>query len=84
MNLQEMTKLKLAEQMPGRYGMPFFGEIFELFSAEELFYWRRFRRYGLVFKTSVIGMKYAFLIGPDANRLVLMEQADCFSSRMGW
>ena len=77
-------QLKSAEDMPGNYGLPFLGKTLELFRTEELYYWRNFQRYGSVFKTRILGQKVAFLIGPDANRLVLMEQADHFSSRLGW
>jgi cytochrome P450 len=77
-------QLKSAEEMPGRYGLPFIGETLELFGTEELYYWRHFQRYGSVFKTRILGQKVAFLIGPDANRLLLLEQADHFSSRLGW
>jgi len=77
-------QLKSAEEMPGRYGLPFIGETLELFGTEELYYWKHFQRYGPVFKTRILGQKVAFLIGPDANRLLLLEQADHFSSRLGW
>jgi cytochrome P450 len=77
-------QLKSAEEMPGRYGLPFLGETLELFGTEELYYWKHFQRYGPVFKTRILGIKVAFLIGPDANRLLLLEQAEHFSSRLGW
>ncbi|HEY9639489.1 MAG TPA: cytochrome P450, partial [Coleofasciculaceae cyanobacterium] len=60
------------------------GETFELFRGEELFYWRHFHKYGPVFKTHAMGQKFAFLVGPDANRLVLLEQADHVSTTLGW
>ncbi len=84
MTVQMRQQLKSAEEMPGRYGLPFLGETLELFGTEELYYWSHFQRYGSVFKTRILGQKVAFLIGPDANRLVLLEQADHFSSRLGW
>ena len=84
MTVQLMQHLKSAEEMPGSYGFPFLGETLELFGTEELYYWKRFQRYGPVFKTRILGEKVAFLIGPDANRLILLEKADHFSSRLGW
>ncbi len=77
-------KLKSAEEMPGDFGWPLLGKIVQLFDTEELFYWRHQKRYGSVFKTGILGKKYAFLIGPEANRIVLKDRADCFSSRLGW
>ncbi|MCL6752297.1 cytochrome P450 [Nostoc sp. CCCryo 231-06] len=79
-----MRQLKSAEEMPGSYGLPILGETLEIFQDSELYLWRRFQQYGSVFKTSVMGRKRAYLIGPDANRLVLVEQAEHMSSRIGW
>ncbi|MEH2447945.1 MAG: cytochrome P450 [Nostoc sp.] len=79
-----MRQLKSAEEMPGSYGLPILGETLEIFRDVELFLWRRFHQHGSVFKTSVMGRKRAYLIGPDANRLVLVEQAEHLSSQMGW
>lgn len=70
--------------MPGRYGLPFFGEMLELFTKEERYYRRHFEQYGPIFKTKILGYKFAFLIGPDANRLVLRDQADHVSTTLGW
>ena len=84
MTVQTRQQLKSAEEMPGSYGLPFIGETLELFGTEELYYWKHFQRYGPVFKTRILGQKVAFLIGPDANRVLLLEQADHFSSRLGW
>lgn len=84
MTIKQITELKGASSLPGNFGLPFLGEAFGLFVGEELFYWEKFRRHGSVFKTSVLGRKYAFLIGPEANSIVFKEQADCFSSRLGW
>jgi cytochrome P450 len=70
--------------MPGRFGIPFLGETLSVFRDEELYYWQRFQKYGPVFKTQILGQKFAFLIGPDANRQVLLEQADHVSSALGW
>jgi len=84
MTVQPMLRPKSAEEMPGNYGLPFIGETLELFATEELYYWRRFQRYGPIFKTRILGIKCACLVGPDANRLVMLEQADHLSSWQGW
>lgn len=84
MVVQTKAPLKSAEEMPGSYGLPYLGEALELFGDLELFYWRRFGRYGSVFKTRILGRKGAYLIGPDANRVVLVEQAEHMSSEQGW
>lgn len=84
MLVESMPALKAAEELPGSYGLPFVGETLELFRDEELYYWRRFHHYGPMFKTRILGQKFAFLIGPEANRRVLLEQADHVSSDLGW
>jgi cytochrome P450 len=76
--------LRLAQDIPGNFGLPFLGESAQLFRQKELFYWQHFQRYGTIFKTQVAGMKVACLIGPDANQFVLKDQAEKFSSRLGW
>lgn len=84
MTIQQITELKCASSLPGKFGLPFLGEALGLFAGEELFYWEKFRRHGSIFKTSVLGRKCAFLIGTEANSIVFKEQADYFSSRLGW
>ena len=77
-------QLKSANEMPGTFGRLFKGETQELFRDEEMFYWEHFQRYGPVFKSRIFGKNFAFLIGPEANRVVLAEKADNLSTRLGW
>ena len=84
MTVQVLQRLKSADDMPGSFGKPFVGESKELFADDELFYWRRFERYGPIFKSCIAGRKFAYLMGPEANRLVMSDQADHFSTRLGW
>jgi cytochrome P450 len=78
------SQFQPAEEMPGSFGKLFGGETKELFRDEELFYWDHFQRYGSVFKSRIFGKNFAFLIGAEANRLVLAEKADHLSARLGW
>ena len=73
-----------AHKLSGSFGRPFIGETIELFREQEGFYWRRFQRYGGPFKTRIMNKKIAILVGPEANQLVLKDEADKFSSTMGW
>jgi retinoid hydroxylase len=84
MTVVQSQRLKSADEMPGSFGPPLLGESKELFQDDELFYWRRFERYGPIFKSCIEGRKFAYLIGPEANRMVLSEQSDHFSTRLGW
>ncbi|MBW4427114.1 MAG: hypothetical protein KME50_22420 [Nostoc desertorum CM1-VF14] len=56
----------------------------EIFRDLNLFVWQRFQQHGSVFQTSVMGCKRAYLIDPNANRLVLVKQAEYMSSRIVW
>jgi hypothetical protein len=78
---QSPLKLKPAEAMPGRYGLPFLGETLSIFGDEELYYWQHFQRYGSVFKTRILGQKFAFLVGPEANHLCCWNRQTMFPPR---
>jgi retinoid hydroxylase len=82
-----MTQLKPADQMPGSFGLPIIGNMLDVMVQQELFYWQQYQKHGQVFKLyfpSGLGYgKMACLIGPEANRLVLKDQADKLSSRIG-
>ena len=75
---------QLADKLLGSFGQPLIGETIALFREQELFYWQRFQRYAGLFKTQILNRKIAILVGPEANQLVLKDEADKFSSRMGW
>lgn len=79
-----LNHLKSTSQMPGYLGLPFLGETLALRRTEELFYWKRFQRYGPVFKTRILGRKLAVLVGTEANQFVLQDQDSQVSSEIGW
>ncbi len=79
-----MTQLKSADQMPGNFGLPFFGEVLEIATTQGWGLTKNYQRYGAIFKTSLLGRKYAVLVGAEANKLILHLQADRVSSYMGW
>jgi retinoid hydroxylase len=76
--------LKSADQMPGGFGLPIVGKGLEMAWHVGWGLDRQYRQYGPVFKTSFLGKKYAVLVGPEANRSILQEQADCVSSYLGY
>jgi cytochrome P450 len=76
--------VKTVKDIPGTEGFPFLGEAIEQFSQDQLFYFRRFSRYGSIFRTRILWMKMVCLIGPNANQFVLKDGAEKFSSRVGW
>ncbi|KAI9129770.1 cytochrome P450 [Acaryochloris sp. CCMEE 5410] len=70
--------------IPGSYGYPIAGELFSLVTNEQLFYWKRYQKYGAIYKTSFLGKKTVIIAGPEINRAVLKDQAYKFSSYSGW
>lgn len=79
-----MTRLKPAEEMPGSFGLPIVGEALAMVSNQGWGLRKYYQRYGPFFKTSLLGKKYAVLVGAEANKLILQEQADRVSSYLGW
>lgn len=77
------TPLKPADSMPGSFGLPIVGEGFQM--ARNLGWQldKHYQQYGSIFKTSFLGKKYAVLVGPEANKLILQSSADRVSSYLG-
>jgi hypothetical protein len=70
--------------IPGSDGFPIVGDTFRfladpLGSVQEMA-----RRYGLVRRSRVFGIRTVGLRGPDGIGLVLFDQAKLFSSAQGW
>jgi retinoid hydroxylase len=79
-----MTQLlKPADQMPGTFGLPIFGEGLQIAWHSGWGLDKQYQKYGSVFKTSFLGKKYAVLVGPEAAKLILQEQVDRVSSYLG-
>lgn len=76
-------KLKPADSMPGSFGLPIIGEGLPMFWGMGWQLDRHYRKYGSIFKTCFLGKKYAVLVGPEANKLILQDQADHVSSYLG-
>jgi retinoid hydroxylase len=79
------NKLKSADMMPGKAGLPLIGNTIDAITKQELFYWQQHQQHGNVFKVSlpILFGNIACLIGPEANRFILKDGADRLSSRSG-
>jgi retinoid hydroxylase len=79
------NKLKSAHKLPGNTGLPLIGNTVSALTKLEEFYWEQHQKYGNAFKVSMPGLfnNIACLIGPEANRLVLKDESDKLSSRLG-
>ncbi|BAZ12198.1 cytochrome P450 [Calothrix sp. NIES-4071] len=78
-----MQQLKSALEMPGSFGVPIIDDL-QFAGNEGYSLLQSWQRYGSVFKMRILGQKCAVLIGAEANKLVLVEQAERLSSYLGW
>lgn len=70
--------------VPGSYGLFYLGEVIDLYRMEQLFYWERYLKYGSPFKTQFLGDKTVVFSEPEAYKKILIDNAECFSSNIGW
>ncbi len=75
-----MTTLPLP---PGNFGFPIVGETLQ-FIFDPQFVQKRYRKYGSIFKSHIIGRPTVFMVGPEAVEFLLSEGFDYFSWRDGY
>ena len=76
--------LKALAHIPGDDGFPVVGDTFRFLADPLGSAQRMVRRYGLVHRTRVFGIRSVSLMGPDGIGLMLFDQAKLFSSAEGW
>jgi cytochrome P450 len=70
--------------IPGDEGWPLIGKTLEVLADPKGQVERQSQKYGLVYRSHLFGETSLVLLGPDANELVLFDQAKQFSSTLGW
>jgi cytochrome P450 len=70
--------------IPGDEGWPLIGKTLEVLSDPKGQIERMHAKYGPVYRTHLFGETSLSLLGPEANELVLFDQAKQFSSTHGW
>ena len=70
--------------IPGDEGWPLIGKTLEVLADPKGHVERHAAKYGLVYRNHVFGETSLVLLGPEANELVLFDQAKLFSSTLGW
>jgi cytochrome P450 len=68
---------------PGKTGLPVIGETLQLL-FDPKFAEKRYKRYGNIFKTRLLGRPAVFMIGSEAAEFVLSSHMDHFSWQDGW
>jgi cytochrome P450 len=70
--------------IPGDEGWPIIGKTLDVLADPKGRIERSAAKYGLVYRSHHFGETSLVLLGPDANELVLFDQAKQFSSSLGW
>lgn len=70
--------------IPGDEGWPIVGKTLQILADPKGHVEQNAARYGLVYRSHVLGETTVVLLGPEANELVLFDQAKLFSSAHGW
>ena len=70
--------------IPGDEGWPVIGRTLSVLADPRGEVERMAARYGLVYRTRVLGETSISVLGPEANELVLFDQTKLFSSTWGW
>jgi cytochrome P450 len=72
------------KHIPGDEGWPIIGKTLEVLADPKGHVEGNAKRYGLVYRSHLFGETSIVLLGPEANELVMFDQAKQFSSTHGW
>src|SRR5882757_10277101 len=70
--------------IPGDEGWPIIGRTLEVLADPKGQVEKMAATYGLVYRSRVLGETSITALGPEANELLLFDQAKLFSSTHGW
>ena len=70
--------------IPGDEGWPIIGQTLATLADPKGHVEQSAAKYGLIYRSHIFGETSLVLLGPDANELVLFDQAKQFSSTHGW
>ncbi|KJC61678.1 cytochrome P450 [Bradyrhizobium sp. LTSPM299] len=70
--------------IPGDEGWPIIGKTLQVLADPKGFVEKSAARHGLCYRSHMFGETNIVLLGPEANELVLFDQAKQFSSEHGW
>src|ERR1700712_4629107 len=77
-------KRQSLRHIPGNEGWPLVGRTLSILADPRGEVERMAARYGLVYRSKVLGETSISALGPEANELLLFDQAKLFSSTHGW
>src|SRR6202165_692609 len=77
-------KRNLLAHIPGNEGWPVIGRTLAILADPKGEVERMSAKYGLVYRSRVLGETSISVLGPEANEVVLFDQSKLFSSTHGW
>jgi cytochrome P450 len=77
-------KRNLLAHIPGDEGWPVVGRTLSILADPKGEVERMAAKYGLVYRSRVLGETSVSVLGPEANELLLFDQTKLFSSTHGW
>src|SRR5437868_8385860 len=77
-------KRNLLAHIPGDEGWPVIGRTLAILADPKGEVERMAAKYGLVYRSRILGETSITMLGPEANELVLFDQSKLFSSAHGW
>ena len=72
------------KHIPGNEWWPIVGRTLSILADPKGEVERMAAKYGLIYRSRVLGETSITLLGPEANELVLFDQSRLFSSTYGW
>ena len=82
--LRDPPKRAALAHIPGDEGWPVIGRTLEVLADPKGEVERMAAKYGLVYRSRVLGETSISALGPEANELLLFDQTKLFSSTYGW
>lgn len=79
-----VNNFRSAKELPGHIGFPYIGHTFDIILLQQEYLLRCFQRYGSIFRTNIMGTNTVVISSPEANKIVLKNQDEIFSSKLGW
>ncbi len=77
-------KRNLLAHIPGDEGWPVIGRTLAILADPKGEVERMAAKYGLIYRSRVLGETSVSVLGPEANELLLFDQSKLFSSTHGW
>ena len=83
-SVEAVAGARPADDIPALVTIPWLGQPWAFLSNPGEYLLRGYRQHGPVFRTRLFGMNLVALLGPEANRRMMVTERDRFSNAMGY